>query len=122
MRLIIMTVALCAIAMPQIPLLAQNTSNNTVIHNNNSDLNRAKNLARQAAERANGGLGQYRAEASMHGPAEHSPFVDNGNGSWTFTFFGSRPGFSNFSIESVVTVAQDGKKVTFDYNGPIRKR
>ncbi|HAA27385.1 MAG TPA: hypothetical protein DCE56_06505 [Cyanobacteria bacterium UBA8553] len=83
------------------------------------DLNRAKNLARQAAERENGGLGNYRAESSMHGPASQSPFVDNGNGSWTFTFKGRRPYSDAPSIESVVTVSQDGR-VNIDYNGAIR--
>ncbi len=83
------------------------------------DLNRAKNLARQAAESANGGLGVYRAERSMHGPATESPYVDNGNGTWTFTFKGSRPGSTTPTIESVVTVSQDGR-VIVDYNGAIR--
>ncbi len=83
------------------------------------DLNRAKNLARQAAESANGGLGVYRAESSMHGPARESPYVDNGNGTWTFTFKGSQPGSTTPTIESVVTVSQDGR-VIVDYNGAIR--
>ncbi|AFZ16334.1 hypothetical protein [Allocoleopsis franciscana] len=83
------------------------------------DLNRAKNLARQAAERANGGLGFYRAESSMHGPAAQSPYVDNGNGTWTFTFRGTMPGETIPSYESVVTVSTEGN-VTMDYNGPVR--
>ncbi len=83
------------------------------------NLNRAKNLARQAAERANKGLGYYRAEASMHGPASKSPYVDNGNGSWTFTFKGNRPGETSPSYESVVTVSTEGD-VKIDYNGPVR--
>jgi len=83
------------------------------------DLNRAKNIARQAAERANGGLGNYRAELSMHGPASKSAYVDNGNGSWTFTFKGSRPGETIPSYESVVTVSTQGQ-VTIDYNGAVR--
>ncbi|MEG4807188.1 hypothetical protein QUA82_05060 [Microcoleus sp. F8-D3] len=88
--------------------------------NNNIELNRAKNLARQAAERANGGLGNYRAEASMHGTSKESPFVDNGDGTWTFTFKGSKPGSSVYTVETVVTVSQDGR-VRVDYNGRIRE-
>lgn len=95
---------------------SQNQTNPTVL----LDLNRAKNLARQAAEDANGGLGNYRAEDSMHGPASQSPYVNNANGSWTFTFKGRRPDSNDFTIESVVTVARDGN-VTVDYNGSIRK-
>lgn len=90
----------------------------TVI-SNNIELNRAKNLARQTAERANGGLGKYRAEAAMHGASEESPFVDNGDGSWTFTFQGHKPGASVYTVETVVTVFQDGR-VRVDYNGRIR--
>lgn len=87
--------------------------------NNNIELNRAKNLARQAAEIANGGLGNYRAEASMHGTSKESPFVDNGDGTWTFTFKGNKPGSSVYTVETVVTVSQDGR-VRVDYNGQIR--
>ncbi len=86
---------------------------------NNIELNRAKNLARQAAEVANGGLGEYRAEPSMHGVSSEAPFVDNGDGSWTFSFKGSRPGSSVYRIESVVTVSRNGQ-VRVDYNGLIR--
>lgn len=82
------------------------------------DLNRAKNLARQAAERANGGIRVYRAEDAMHGPASRCPYVDNGD-SWTFTFLGGRPGFSQ-TIESVVTVYKYASRVLVAYNGPIR--
>lgn len=83
-------------------------------------LTRAKNLARVAAESANGGLGNYRAESSMHGPATEAPYVDNENGTWTFTFKGSVPGTTTPTVESVVTVAKDGSEVTVNYNGPIR--
>jgi hypothetical protein len=80
---------------------------------------RAMNLARQAAERANGGLNNYRAESSMYGPATRAPFKDNGNGTLTFTFLGGLPAAAP-SIESVVTVALNGDAVSVDYNGPIR--
>jgi hypothetical protein len=83
------------------------------------DLNRAKNLARQAAEEANGGLRIYRAEASMHGPAKQSPYVDNGD-SWTWTFLGGRPGSSLTTIETVVTVYKEIRRVVVNYNGAVR--
>lgn len=83
------------------------------------DLNRAKNLARQAAEAANGGLRVYRAEASMHGPANRSPFVDNGD-SWTWTFLGGRPGMALNTIETVVTVYKQSRRVVVNYNGVVR--
>lgn len=81
-------------------------------------LTRAKNLARQAAEKINGGLSHYRAAASMYGSSSEAPCVDSGN-SWTFTFTGSQPGSTIPSVESIVTVAKDGSKVTVNYNGSI---
>ncbi|HEY9632974.1 MAG TPA: hypothetical protein V6D14_06195 [Coleofasciculaceae cyanobacterium] len=112
--------ALTAITLSSVPIYAQTSypqtpTDPTVI----LDLNRAKNLARQAAENANGGLGNYRAESSMHGPASESTYVANANGSWTFTFKGRRPDESTPSVESVVTVTKDSN-VTVDYNGAIR--
>lgn len=82
-------------------------------------LTRAMNLARQAAEKQNGGLTVYRAEDSMYGPAVDSPYKDNGNGTLTFTFLGGAPTLPP-TIQSVVTVAVDGSLVTMDYNGPIK--
>ncbi|AFY59304.1 purine nucleoside permease [Synechococcus sp. PCC 6312] len=82
-------------------------------------LQRAMNLARQAAERANGGLSQYRAEPAMSGIATQSPFVLNSDGSFTFTFLGGKPD-QPFSLESIVTVSGDGREVNLDYNGPIK--
>lgn len=83
-------------------------------------LNRAKNLARQSAEKANGGLGNYRAEDAMHGPAAESPFVENADGTVTFDFVGSRPGTDTPSIQTIATVNLETGEVRLDYNGPIR--
>lgn len=83
-------------------------------------LSRAKNLARQAAENANGGLMVYRADRSMHGAVSDAPCVDNGDGTWTFTVKGGAPGFTTASRETVVTVDGNAWNVKVDYNGPIR--
>lgn len=83
-------------------------------------LNRAKNYARQAIEELNGGLGLYQAENGMHGKAEEAPYQDNGDGTWTFIFFGGTPGWATPSIESEVTVNQMTGEVTVNYNGALR--
>ncbi|MFB2920825.1 hypothetical protein [Aerosakkonema funiforme] len=121
-------IAALAISLPSKALALENfdvalgkqATDPRVVLNNNIDLNRAKNLARQAGVSANGGLGRYRPENSMHGPATEAPFVDNGDGSWTFTFKGRRPDSSVYNIQTVVTVSKDGRQVNVDYNGPIR--
>lgn len=82
-------------------------------------LTRAKNLARQAAERENGGLNKYRAEAAMYGPAIDSDYVENEDGSVTFSFKGGPPGFTTPNLETVVMVSPAGE-VVVSYNGPIR--
>lgn len=83
-------------------------------------LGRARNLARQTAEAANGGLEVYRADASMHGRISDAPCVDNGNGSWTFTVRGGAPGFTTPTQETVVTVDGNNWTIKVDYNGPVR--
>ncbi|MDR5638542.1 hypothetical protein RHH25_03930 [Thermosynechococcus sp. PP42] len=87
------------------------------------ELVRARNYARQAAERVNGGLSRYRADQSLHEPVREAPYVRNADGSYTFRILGHRVSngvpASLPSIETVVTVAADGR-TTIDYNGPIR--
>ncbi|WP_017327299.1 hypothetical protein [Synechococcus sp. PCC 7336] len=85
------------------------------------DLNTAKNFARQAAERANGGLSNYRAEPAMHGPALESPYVDAGD-RWIFTFLGAPPGRTTFRTETEVSVDKRTLEPTVVYNGPLRNR
>ncbi|WP_404790278.1 hypothetical protein [Altericista sp. CCNU0014] len=82
-------------------------------------INRAKNLARQAAISANGGLLRYRPDPAMFGPAVQTQYLRNADGSITFTFTGSSPGGPNPTIETVATVAPSGT-VKLDYNGPLR--
>ena len=81
-------------------------------------VNRAKNLVRQAAINANGGLIKYRPDPIMYGPAVQTPYKENPDGSVTFTFTGGAPGAAP-SVETVATVRPDGL-VTLDYNGAIR--
>jgi hypothetical protein len=82
-------------------------------------INRAKNLARQAAITANGGLERYRPDPAMFGPAIQTQYLRNADGSITFSFMGGSPGFSTPSIETVATVMPGGS-VKLDYNGPLR--
>lgn len=100
-------------------ILTQKTDSPEIIVNP-IDLNRAKNYARQAAERANGGLSNYRAEPAMHGPAFDSPYYNNANGTITFSFYGSQPGSSKFIYESIITISLDDFSVYVEYNGLIR--
>jgi hypothetical protein len=88
--------------------------------NNLIKLNRAKNIARQAAEQANGGLRLYRAELSMYEAGEDSPHKINNDGTLTFEFKGRAANESVFTIFSVVTVDLDRQTATVNYNGPIK--
>jgi len=58
----------------------------------------------------------------MHGPVEKTRFVENEDGSVTFTFYGSAPGSPKYSVETVVTVLINGWKSRILYNGPIREQ
>lgn len=82
-------------------------------------LSKAKNLARQAAETANGGLENYRTDPSMHGSAAKSPYVDQGE-YWLFTFKGGIPGYTVPTVESEVRVNKSDFQTTVVYNGAVR--
>ncbi|MCG9892786.1 MAG: hypothetical protein MH252_17140 [Thermosynechococcaceae cyanobacterium MS004] len=116
----------------QLPLVAQplnsgpiNSAPNNSVPNRpapSSDvyfLNRAKNLARQAAINANGGLERYRPDATMYGPAVQTAYVRNSDGSITFQFTGTTPGASIPSFETVARVNPNGV-VSLEYNGAPR--
>jgi hypothetical protein len=82
-------------------------------------INRAKNLARQAAISANGGLEKYRPDPRMYGPAIQTDYVRNKDNSITFKFLGSAPGASTPSFETVARVLASGV-VNLEYNGVLR--
>jgi hypothetical protein len=79
--------------------------------------NRARNLARQAAERANGGLEKYRANSAVH--TKETPVKDNGD-HWVFILLGGLPGSSTPTIETEVRVDKADFKTSVLYNGAIR--
>ncbi|MDJ0617484.1 MAG: hypothetical protein QNJ63_12205 [Calothrix sp. MO_192.B10] len=83
-------------------------------------LGRAKNVARQAAEAANGGINKYRAEDAMHGLVGQAPCTDNGDGTWTFTFQGTVPGDKTPAFETAVTINSDTFEVKVDRNKDLR--
>jgi hypothetical protein len=80
---------------------------------------RARNLARQAAEKANGGLSTYRADSSMYNPARQPDQV-NDNGVLIYRVKGGSPSSNNPSIETVVVIDTSKWVVDIEYNGPIR--
>lgn len=82
--------------------------------------NRAKNLARQAAEQENGGLGQYRAEPAMHGPVEETNHEEIEEGVWRFTIRGREVGSDELTIKTVVIVDEEGN-VTVESNEEIEQ-
>ena len=82
-------------------------------------INRAKNLARQAAISANGGLNQYRPDPIMYGPAVQTDYARNADGSITFKFTGGLPGAEAPSVETIAKVLPSGT-VSLEYNGTPR--
>ena len=88
-------------------------------------LNAAKNTARRAAERANGGLNVYRSEPSMHGDVVNAPCEAVSPEVWRFTIRGGDPEAVSiqglYTILSIVKVDGVGSERTFtlEFNGPI---
>lgn len=127
MKTFSMTALLTLACLVGVPLVAQAQASNPTANMSFdervayiTDLSRAKNLARQAAERVNGGINSYWAEPSMHGPAAESPFVDNGDGTWTFTFQGGAPASNVLDVETEVVVNRSTWDVAVVYNGAVR--
>jgi hypothetical protein len=79
---------------------------------------KARNFARQAAEKFNGGLAKYRAELPMNS-REAAPIVESPH-FWIFIFHGGPPGNSIPTIESEVQVDKTSFSTTIVYNGPVR--
>jgi hypothetical protein len=92
------------------------------LRNSTADLVKARNFARQTIEQRNGGLNHYRADISMHGPINKAPFVENEDGTITFTFLGGAPGYQVATRESIVTVdPKNNWYIYVNYNGPVRR-
>lgn len=79
-------------------------------------LHKAQNWARMAAEKANGGLTNYRAEKAMHGAVEKAPFKYHGDGNFMFTISGKSPTDTDYTITTVVTVNLISNTVTVNSN------
>jgi len=91
-----------------------------------SRLNRAKNLARQAGEKNNGGVTTIEAEPSMHGPSSQSPYsieTTDAETRYVFTFRLRPRATSDYTYETQVVVRygyeDDQWTVDTVYNQPI---
>ncbi len=89
-------------------------------------LNRAQNLARDAAINANGGLSNYRPDKIMYGPSVNTPYrYDDQKQVFTFDFVGGAPGWQEANqaptVRTVVQVTTDlPPQVTVLSNGPLQ--
>ncbi|MGP1375389.1 MAG: hypothetical protein ACTS3T_21360 [Almyronema sp.] len=138
-RLILVTVALLGLASLPASSLAQSEPTAASLNNCPIDLtnpsavqaqralNAAKNLARRAAEQANGGLQTYRAERAMHGSVtvETLPCQQIGLETYRFAFRGGSPvavASDDYSIVSVVRVANgigSAVEIDLEFNGSL---
>jgi hypothetical protein len=86
---------------------------------------RAANLARMQAEMINGGLGKYSPAKCMHEGGGGACMVSETSQGYRFQFLGGPPGWDvkqePASIETTVIVSPDGRSLTIDYNGPVRR-
>lgn len=79
--------------------------------NQTSRLNRAKNLARQRGEQANGGVTTVETEPSMHGPSAESPYMietTNDGLRYIYTYRLRPRAAENYTIETQVAVNYSG--------------
>lgn len=86
---------------------------------------RATNLARMHAERLNGGLGQYRAQACMHRTRGGDCLIRRDSAGFLFRFLGGPPGWQQLNlpatVETELLISRDGTRVErVLYNGPPR--
>lgn len=105
--------------LPELPITNNENASIEEIINSSRELNRAKNLARQAAEIHNGGLQNYRAEPAMHTAGIAAPYVDRGD-HWVFRFQGGAPGATMMTVESEIRVDKGTFQTAVLYNGSIR--
>lgn len=120
MKTLLITTIVAFVVIGNAPSLSAETPSLMIQYRNRIELNKAKNLARQAAEKANGGLSEYRAEPKMHSLSTETNHEEIAPGMWKFTFRGKRPQASDYTIESVVIVDTNSDTVTIEYNGKIR--
>jgi hypothetical protein len=98
---------------------ASNASASASVQISTQDLMRVRNLARQAAEQANGGLSRYRASSAAYGPSSQLDIKDNGN-SWSIRVLGGAPGAATPTQETVVNIPKTFTNISVEYNGAIR--
>jgi len=132
MRSIVWSVAIAALAMTgtgctlvQIvvrePQVAQAASQPELTPQKQRQIQKARNIARQAAERVNGGLSNYRAESTMHGPWTEAPYeLSADENVATFTFRGRRPEATEYAFETEVRVELNSGEAEVLYNGTVR--
>jgi len=106
---------------PEARVAAQGAEQPEFTPQESRQIQRARNIARQTAERLNGGLNNYRAEPSMHGPWDQSPYqLVADRSAAVFTFRGRRPEAAEYIFETEVRVELSSGEAEVLYNGSAR--